>query len=84
MYKLEDKHLEVAKEIAARNRKKKRCDKCYDRGYIGVSEDNFLVLCHRCVDMDKAMEDWKKYVADIPELKEHFSDLFEDEQEETK
>ncbi|HPR17768.1 MAG TPA: hypothetical protein PLD62_05945 [Candidatus Cloacimonadota bacterium] len=85
MFKLEEKHLEKAKEIAARNRKKKSCGKCYDRGYIGVTPENTLVLCHKCVDMEKAMADWKSYVAEIPELKEQYHELFEeDEKPETE
>lgn len=77
MFKLEDKHLEAAQAIAARNRIKKNCDNCYDRGWIGVSEQNMLVLCTRCVDMEKAIDGWKEYVNEHEELKEHFSELFE-------
>ncbi|HNQ43829.1 MAG TPA: hypothetical protein PKI59_05340 [Candidatus Cloacimonadota bacterium] len=80
MFKLDDKHLGEAQKIAAKNRKKKRCDECYDRGWIGVSEQNLLVLCTRCVDMDAAMEEWKAYVVQHEELKEHFSELFEDKE----
>ena len=79
MFRLDEKHLEKAKEIALNNRKKKSCNKCYDRGYIGVTEENLLVLCTKCVDMEKAMDDWKNYVAQFPDLKEHFKDLFEDD-----
>jgi hypothetical protein len=79
MYRLDDVHLEKAKEIAARNRKKKQCNACYDRGYIGVTEENMLYLCHKCVDVEKVMQDWKEYVAKFPELKEFFKELFEDD-----
>ena len=82
MFKLDEKHLEKAKEFAVSNRKKKSCDKCYDRGYIGVTPENTLALCHKCVDMDKALEDWKKYVSEIPELKEQYAELFEEDSEE--
>ena len=82
MFKLDEKHLEAAKKIALDNRKKKRCDECYDRGWIGVSEENLLVLCTRCVDMDAAMVEWKKYVGEHEELKEHFAELFEEAPEE--
>lgn len=78
MFTLEEKHLDEAKKIASDNRKKKRCDECYDRGWIGVSEENLLVVCTRCVDMDKAMDAWKEYVGEHEELKEHFSELFEE------
>ncbi|MEN6445041.1 MAG: hypothetical protein ABFC98_03235 [Candidatus Cloacimonas sp.] len=84
MFILEDKHLEVAKEIAQRNRHKKSCDHCYDRGWIGVSEQNLLVLCPKCVDMEKALEEWKNYVSEHEELKEHFSELFEEKKVETE
>ncbi len=79
MFRLDEKHLEKAKEIALKNRKRKSCNKCYDRGYIGVTEENLLVLCTKCVDIDKAMQDWKEYVAQFPDLKEHFKELFEEE-----
>jgi hypothetical protein len=82
MFTLDEKHLDEAKKIAHDHRKKKRCDDCYDRGWIGVSEQNLLVLCTRCVDMDAAMDEWKKYVVNHEELKEHFSELFEETPEE--
>ncbi len=78
MFTLDELHLEAAKKIAAEHRKKSRCDECYDRGWIGVSEQNLLVLCSRCVDMDPAMEAWKAYVTEHEDLKEHFSELFEE------
>ncbi|MDD3524078.1 MAG: hypothetical protein PHQ41_05210 [Candidatus Cloacimonetes bacterium] len=81
MFTLDELHLDEAKKIALNHRKKKRCDDCYDRGWIGVSEQNLLVLCTRCVDMDAAMEDWKKYVSENEELKEHFAELFEEHAE---
>ena len=81
MFTLEEKHLDEAKKIALQNRKRKRCDDCYDRGWIGVSEQNLLVLCTRCVDMEKAMDEWKAYVQEHEDLKEHFSELFEESTE---
>lgn len=78
MFKLEDHHLEAAQQIAGKHRQKKSCDYCYDRGWIGITEQNLLVLCTRCVDMDAAMEEWKAYVNGHEDLKEHFSELFED------
>ena len=81
MFKLDEKHLNKAKEFAVHNRKKKSCNNCYDRGYIGTTLENTLVLCPKCVDVDKVMEAWKNYVKDIPELKEQYSELFEDEEE---
>jgi hypothetical protein len=78
MFKLEDHHLEAAQQIAKEHRRKKSCDVCYDRGWIGISEQNLLVLCTRCVDMDAAMDAWKAYVSNHEDLKEHFSELFEE------
>ncbi len=78
MFKLEEKHLEAAQAIARKHRQKKSCDNCYDRGWIGTTEQNLVVLCTRCVDMDAAMEDWKAYVSANEDLKEHFSELFEE------
>ena len=82
MFRLEEKHLEKAKEFAIRNRIKKRCNACYDRGYIGVTEENLLVPCQKCVDLEKAMEEWKNYISEIPELRDHFHELFEEEEKE--
>ena len=83
MYRLPDEHLEAAKKIALENRKKKNCGFCYDRAYTGVNQDNFLILCHKCVDMEKAHEAWKEYVRGIPELKAEFPELFENEEQES-
>lgn len=78
MFMLDEKHLDAAKAIAVKHRKKKSCDNCYERGWIGVTEQNLLVLCGRCVDMEAAVEEWKTYVSEHDELKEHFAELFED------
>ena len=82
MYRMEDKHLEVAKDIALRNRKKKNCDHCYDRAYIGVTTENMLMLCHKCVDMDAAVAEWNEYVETQPDLKEHFGAIEKPEEAE--
>jgi len=84
MYRLDDKHLEKAKEIVLSARKKKSCKVCYDRGYIGVNQQNMVVLCHKCVDAEKATEEWKKYVLENEDLKEHYSEFFEEEDENTQ
>jgi len=81
MYKLPDEHLMKARELAVNNRIKKKCKTCYDRGYIGVTEDNLLVPCMKCVDMEKVTELWKEYVRSVPELFEQFQDLFEDDKD---
>lgn len=80
MFKLEDKHLEAAQEIAKKHRRKKSCDDCYERGWVGITEQNLLVLCTRCVDMDSAIDEWKAYVSANEDLKEHFSELFEEKE----
>jgi hypothetical protein len=82
MYHLDDIHLEKAKQIALANRKKKSCNNCYERGYTGTTQENTLVLCTKCVDEEKAMTEWKEYVETVPELKEHFHELFEEPTEE--
>ena len=87
MFKLADEHLEVAQEIAQKHRRKKHCDHCYDRGWIGINEQNLLVLCPHCVDREAALEEWKTYISEHEDLKEHFSELFEEkpvEEEETE
>jgi hypothetical protein len=81
MYKLDDKHLEKAKEITLSARKRKSCKNCYDRGYIGINEQNMVVLCHKCVDADKATADWKEYVLANEDLKEHYGEFFDEEEE---
>ncbi|MBC8385207.1 MAG: hypothetical protein H8E57_06780 [Candidatus Cloacimonetes bacterium] len=81
MFRLEDKHLNKAKEFAVHNRKKSKCNHCYDRCYIGTTEENLLVICPKCVDLEKTLEEWKNYIAEIPELKEHFHELFEENPE---
>jgi hypothetical protein len=78
MFILNDVHLEAAQEIAKKHRRRRSCDHCYDRGWIGTNEQNLLVLCTHCVDMDAAVAEWKEYVSGHEDLKEHFSELFEE------
>ena len=56
---LPDEHLGKAREIVAAKRTKQRCKTCYDRGYIGTNQNNMLVPCSKCVDVDGEMEGWK-------------------------
>ncbi len=77
---LAEEHLDKAKEIVLKNRKKRSCKKCYDRGYIGTSPENTLIVCDKCVDIEKAMEEWKEYVKLDPQLMEDFKELFEEEE----
>ena len=76
MSRLNEKHLAKAREIVINNRIKQSCKYCYDRGYIGTNEENMLILCHKCVDKEKAYQDWKEYVSQYPELKEIYQDMF--------
>ena len=77
---LDEKHQKIAIEIVQRNRKKKSCNKCYDRGYIGFTMDKTIIPCEKCVDIEAAMEEWKKYVAEDQVLKEEYKELFEEEE----
>ena len=76
---LDEKHQKVAIEIIQKHRTKKHCNKCYDRGYIGFTQEKTIVPCEKCVDIEKAMEEWKQYVAGDSALKEDFKELFEEE-----
>ena len=78
--RLPDEYLGKAREIAVAKRTKQRCKICYDRGYIGTNQNNMLVPCSKCVDVDAVMVDWKNYVAETPELKEIYGDYFEEEE----
>ncbi len=81
--RLPDEHLGRAREIVGQKRTKQKCKVCYDRGYIGTNQDNMLVPCSKCVDVDGVMEGWRAYVAETPALKELYGDYFEDEEEES-
>tara|TARA_B100000029_G_scaffold66761_1_gene59629 strand:+ start:408 stop:680 length:273 start_codon:yes stop_codon:yes gene_type:complete len=83
--RLPDEHLKRAKEMVARNRKGGRCKLCYDRGYQGISQDNMLVPCSKCVDTDAVLKEWKAFVQATPELAELYGDYYaEDEEEKEK
>ena len=84
MFILEEHHLDEAKKIAFNHRNKENCNNCYDRGWIGVTDTNLLVLCTKCVDMEASMDAWKAYVSEHEDLKEHFSELFEEKPLETE
>ena len=82
--RLPDEHLEKAKQIIASHIKKRSCKQCYGRGFRGIDQNNMAILCHKCVDEDAVMEDWKAYVRDTPELSEAYGDYFEEEEEEAE
>lgn len=79
--KLPDEHQKAAREMVLRHRKKKKCNKCYDRGYLGVTEDNMILPCSHCVDQKSVFDEWKVYVKARPDLLEAFGDQLEDEEE---
>ena len=76
---LDEKHRQAAIEIIQKNRKKKSCNKCYDRGYIGFTLEKTIIPCEKCVEIEAAMEQWKQYVAEDETLKEEFRELFDEE-----
>ena len=76
---LDEKHQKVAIEIVQKNRTKKSCNKCYDRGYIGFSQDKTVIPCEKCVDIEKAYNEWKQYVSQDEVLKENYKELFDEE-----
>ena len=71
-----------AKEIVLNNRKKNNCNICYDRGYVGFTEEKTLVPCHKCVDDKGAMNEWKEYALSVPVLAEYYADFFKELEEE--
>ena len=79
--RLPDEHLAAAKAMLPKHRKKKNCNKCFDRGYVGVTEDNMLLPCPHCVDQKSVFDEWKAYVKARPELLEAFGGDLEDEEE---
>ena len=80
--RLPDKYLENAREMVVKHRAKKSCKRCYDRGYLGVDQDNLLVPCAKCVDNDALLAEWRQFVRDTPELSQLYGDYFEAHPEE--
>jgi len=78
MFRLAEEHQKKAIDIINSHRKKKKCNVCYDRGYIGYTPENLVIPCHKCVDEEAIMKDWKEYVARIPELREFYHEMFEE------
>lgn len=69
MYILSEEHQNAAIAIACRNRKKKSCNKCYDRAFIGYTPEKMIVTCYKCVGLEKAHKGWQEYVEADPDLK---------------
>ena len=79
--KLPDEHLDKAKEMVLRHRRRSTCKACYDRGHQGINELNMLVTCPKCVDGEALMEEWRAYVRETPALAEMYGDYFEEGEE---
>ncbi len=77
-FRLDDKHLEEARTIATKHVGRSNCKSCFGRGWTGTASDNTIILCHKCVNAEKAMADWKGYVKADPELWEHYKDMYEE------
>lgn len=77
-----EKHLEKAKELVLEHKTKKNCKKCYDRGYLGITDENTLVHCHKCLDEEAVIKAWKDYAATQPDIAEEFKD--EEEEKDAK
>jgi hypothetical protein len=43
---------------------------------MGLAQDNTIVLCHKCVDEEAALQAWKEHVAAVPELRVHYPEFF--------
>ncbi|MBT4097300.1 MAG: hypothetical protein HOM68_21425 [Gemmatimonadetes bacterium] len=78
--RLPDEHLAKARELAAAQRSDKKCKICYSRGYQGTDQNNMLVLCAKCVDVDAVGKAWREYVRDTPALSELYGDYFDEEE----
>ena len=79
---LPDKHLDSAKIIIKENRSKTQCKTCYDRGFIGTNQDNMIVPCNKCVEVEAVMVRWRKYVREDEELTALYGDYFEEDEDE--
>ncbi len=79
--RLPDKYLDSAKSIIKDNRSKTQCKACYDRGYIGTNQDNMVVPCSKCVNVEEVMIKWREYVRNDGELTALYGDYFEEEEE---
>lgn len=79
--RLPDEYLEKAREMAARHKNKKNCKRCYDRGYLGVDQNNLLIPCTKCVADDALLAQWRQFVRDTPELHQLYGDYFEEEEQ---
>ena len=75
--RLPDKYLDVAKKIIKENRSKSNCKACYDRGFIGTNQDNMIVPCTKCVDVEEVMVKWRSFVRENEELTNLYGEYFE-------
>jgi hypothetical protein len=77
-FRLPDEHLAVARRIAGEHRRRSSCRSCYDRGWTGTAQDNTIILCHKCVDSEKALAAWKEHVQGVPVLWEYYREMYEE------
>lgn len=80
--RLPDQYLGRAKGMILKHRRRKSCKTCFDRGYLGVNQDNMLVPCNKCVDDDALMQEWKAYVTATPELEELYGEYYTSDESE--
>ena len=80
--RLPEKYLDVAKKIIKENRSKNNCKACYDRGFIGTNQDNMVVPCTKCVDVEDVMVKWRSFVRENEELTNLYGEYFEEDEEE--
>ncbi len=80
--RLPETYLQEAKKMVLNHKKKKKCNKCFDRGYLGITEENMLIPCTHCIDSKSLFDEWKAYVKTIPELSELYGDSLEEKEEE--
>jgi hypothetical protein len=80
IHRLSDEHQAEARAMVRRHRKKKKCNKCFDRGYTGLTEDNMIIPCTHCVDQSTVFDEWKAYVKARPELDAVFGKAIEEEE----
>jgi len=78
VFKLEEKHQEVAREIIEKHvlqryRYKKVCKWCKGSRVSRITEEGVIIPCSRCVSIIPALEEWKEYCKGIKELKEKFT-----------
>jgi hypothetical protein len=78
--RLPEQHLAEARKMVVKHKKKKKCNKCFDRGYLGVNEENMLIPCTYCIDSKAVFDEWKTYVKANPDLVELYGDSLDEKE----